>query len=383
MKELLIITTRLPWPLTSGFSNKNYQLIKGLSSKYSIVLCVIQQKKVSDEDLMQVSHFCKEVKIFHPTFFDIFVGFFRSLLLEMPIQFGLFFSLRALNFIKKRIDKTDNVLCSVIRSTQYVDKAHLALPVYDLADSLGQVYLRNANKCSGIMKYIYLEEGRRMLKYEKKIVEAGGMIHFFNQTEAEFYNSSNVKVVQYGVRPELLESFDANKDFFDGVVIFGRMSFQPNEDAVIWFAENVLEYLPSNIKLYAVGADPSKKLINFSKGNKRVIVTNYISDPYPAIKGAIASLAPIRYGGGIQTKVLEALAIGSICLVSPLAAKGMPDINRSGVMICNKPSDWIETIVKISNNRTKYNKQSENGKIYVQKYFSWQAYIKSTLKSLS
>ena len=56
------------------------------------------------------------------------------------------------------------------------------------------------------------------------------------------------------------------------------------------------------------------------KKNLRVDVIGFVDDPYPLISGALASIAPIRLGGGIQNKVLESLAVGANVVVSKMVA---------------------------------------------------------------
>lgn len=45
-----------------------------------------------------------------------------------------------------------------------------------------------------------------------------------------------------------------------------------------------------------------------------------MDDPYLILKKAIAVIAPMQTGGGIQNKVLEAMALGKINLLSSKAA---------------------------------------------------------------
>lgn len=382
LSKLVLISTRFPWPLTNGFANKNYWLVRGLSDTYEIHLHIIQNKDVADDDLKTVKKYCKSIKIYRPSFLDIILGLLNSFLYDLPFQLALFRSFRAKKSIDADISNSSIVLCSVIRGVQYL-KSYTGPLVCDLADSLGQVYLRDSKNFRGLKKLIYREEGRRMLKYEKAVVCQAGHSLFFSPREASYHADRAVSVAPHGVDPRLLSIDNSNLNYADGVVIFGKMNFEPNVNAVEWFVENVLPSLPDHIKLYVVGADPSARIAKLANQNSRVVVTGFVVDPYPSVRGAIANICPIQMGGGIQNKVIEGLAIGALGLVSSLAADPMPEIEISGLIVCDSPDQWVQAILAAYANREDFESNRDMGRQYARKHFSWEAYINAVKKSIS
>jgi glycosyltransferase involved in cell wall biosynthesis len=381
-EKLVLISTRFPWPLTNGFANKNYYLIAGLSEFYEIHLHIIQHKNVTDDDLNNIEGYCKAISIYRPTLLDILVGVLNSFFLDLPFQLALFRSNRARDAINKDISSSTIVLCSVIRGAQYLTRYAGPL-VCDLADSLGQLYIRDSIKFSGLKRLIYKEEGRRMLKYEKVVVEHAGMTLFFNPREASHYNNSFVSVVPHGVDPRLLNLNAVDSKYEDGVVIFGRMNFEPNVHSVEWFAHNILPLLPFNIKLYVVGADPSSRIIKLADQNSRIVITGFVDEPYPSLRGAIANICPIQIGGGIQNKVIEGLAVGALGIISPLAAEPMLEIENSGLMVCHTPDQWVHAILRAYESPGNFELNRSMGRQYAHEHFSWGAYIGAVKKSIS
>ena len=150
MKRLLLITTRFPLPLTSGFANKNMNLIKALSSVYLIDLVVVDSTVPSDNDVSKVSKYVSSVSFFRPTKTDICIGIMISILKFRPIHFGLFYSSAARAKIDALVIGSDVVVGSVARVWPYLYKMNV--PVFmDLADSLTLTY-RNNFKVSNIIK---------------------------------------------------------------------------------------------------------------------------------------------------------------------------------------------------------------------------------------
>lgn len=372
--KLVLVTTRFPWPLTNGFASKNYWLIRGLCDEYDIDLHVIQFASVSNRDVSNISVYCNSINIYKPSLMDIAFGVISSIIFDFPIQIGLYNSSRAKRSIQENLHYYDVAICSVIRAAQFL-RGYSGSIVYDLADSLGQVYLRDVNKFKGIKKLVYQEEGRRMNKYEQSVVKLGGQVVFFNPLEAQFYRLQNVSHVPHGVNPALLEFIKPDSQYSDGVVIFGKMNFEPNVNAVHWFVDNVLKLLPDSISLYVIGVSPSSSILKLALSNPRVKVTGFIENPYPLIKGAIASICPIQIGGGIQNKAIESLAIGALTIVSTLAANAMNSIETSGLIVCDTPESWADVITKAAENPEFYIPKRELGPDYVRDHFSWDAYV--------
>ena len=222
-----------------------------------------------------------------------------------------------------------------------------------------------------------------MLRYEKTVVSQADQTLFFNPREASYHSNKSVSVVPHGVDSRLLDLDISNSNYADGVVIFGKMNFEPNVNAVEWFVDKVLPSLPMHIKLYVVGADPGARILKLANQSPRVVVTGFVDDPYPSLRGAIANICSIQMGGGIQNKVIEGLAIGALGLVSPLAADSMPEIENSGLIVCDGPDEWVEVIRAADANRKNFESNRAIGRVYARKHFSWEVYINFVKKSIS
>jgi glycosyltransferase involved in cell wall biosynthesis len=221
-----------------------------------------------------------------------------------------------------------------------------------------------------------------MLKYEANVIEHSDQCLFFNAKEASYYNSNSVSVVPHGVSSRLFEMDDVGSEYADGVVIFGRMNFEPNINSVEWFIQNVMPLLPRHIKLYVVGADPCIRLQKLAAKNTRVLITGFVGNPYPGLRGAIANICPIQIGGGVQNKIIEGLAIGALGIISPLAAESMPEIEDSGLIICSTPEEWARSILVAESDRENFELNRNMSRQYAKKHFSWEAYINAVKKSI-
>lgn len=348
---------------------------------FSIDLFVIQRQKVSDEDRDRVAGFCNSIKTYSPQPMDYVLGFIKCLINCFPIQLALFYSSTAKSDIRISLLSADYSFSSVIRGYQYLYEYNGSV-FCDLADSLGQLYLKDSERFRGIKRLIYLEEGRRMLKYEKSLVARSKKTFFFNALEAAYYPPEKVTVVPHGVDPRLFKVTDLSSQFSDGVVLFGKMNFEPNVHAAEWFAENILVNLPSHIRFYIIGAEPCSRILRLQESNPRIVVTGYLDDPYIGLRGAIANVCPIQIGGGIQNKVIEGLAVEALNIVSSLAAKPFQDIETSGLIVCDTSEDWVRFITDASKYPKNYFHKRTQGREYARKHFSWDAYVSTVVQSI-
>lgn len=385
-KSITIIVTRFPWPLDNGLSNKNYWLIKNLSNHFDINLIVIQRRKINQEQISKIKKYVKKIEIHSPNLIEIFINLIKNIFNKNPLQLAFFKSSSAEKSLKNNFKHSEAFVFSLIRGVQNIEPiTDDKTIICDYADSLGQAYIRNSSQMSFPLSYIYLIEGKRMLNYEIKITKKISQAFLFNEQEVNFFKNEKIKKIPHGINPLLFKDFEKTTCFSDGVVLFGKMDFKPNEDAAIWFAENILPKLHESIRFYIVGSHPTEKIKNLAKINSKITVTGFLENPYPAIKGCIATVCPIRLGGGIQNKVIESLAIGKISLISPLAAAAFnfTDEGDAPFFICHNELEWINKIHKIFLNKYDYSNKVIQGIEFAKRNFSWDSYTETIKNSIT
>ena len=157
------------------------------------------------------------------------------------------------------------------------------------------------------------------------------------------------------------------------------MDYQPNIDSVLWFVNNVLHRLRKEIKFIVVGAYPTKVIKDLPKKYKNVEITGFIEDPYLILKSSLCIVAPMQTGGGIQNKILECMALGTINIVSSLAAKPIGALHNQHFIINNTPEEFINTIHTLFENPGIYNYLKINSQQYIKDNFTWDKYEKKII----
>jgi len=111
----------------------------------------------------------------------------------------------------------------------------------------------------------------------------------------------------------------------EGVAFIGHYRHEPNLDAARWLLEAVMPRVwqtdPSIVCLL-VGSDLPDSLRRMA--GDRVRVLGHVADLGADVLDRVRlTVAPLRFGAGVKGKVLESLAAGVPCIMSPVAAEGL------------------------------------------------------------
>jgi glycosyltransferase involved in cell wall biosynthesis len=108
------------------------------------------------------------------------------------------------------------------------------------------------------------------------------------------------------------------------LVFVGNFSYGPNIDAAIQLVRVVLPRVRAAIPqahVMLVGSDPAPEVRALA--GEGVTVTGFVDDVRPYVCGAAAFVCPMRQGAGIKNKLLEALALASPVIATPLSLEGI------------------------------------------------------------
>jgi len=103
-------------------------------------------------------------------------------------------------------------------------------------------------------------------------------------------------------------------------------------------------------------------------------VTGYVDDVRPYLERATLFVAPLRFGAGVQNKLLEAMAMEVPVVVSPLAAEGLhaEDGGRPPVYIAETAPQLAQIICQQLVERSKEPAPDAEARRFVETHFVWK-----------
>jgi len=108
------------------------------------------------------------------------------------------------------------------------------------------------------------------------------------------------------------------------LVFVGGFAHPPNVDAAVWLAETILPLVRARCpgaRLTIVGADPPGAVQRLA--GAETVVTGRVDAVDPYIDSAEVVVAPLRSGGGMRLKVLQAMAREKPVVTTPRGAEGI------------------------------------------------------------
>ena len=350
-KRILMVSFRCPWPAEKGgYVLRFLNIARILSKNYKIDLLTLvknQEEKYLD-NLRE--RFDKVICFRHPKIYEYF-GALKAIFSSKPLQVGYYCSPKMKDWIKRNYGNYDLVFCSTVRTSDYVRDLDVKKCI-DFIDAISLNYHQAVKKAKGLWKIIYSVENKRLLDYERKIAEDFDLSFITAQKDKDFIlekDNGKMVVLPSGVKEELLKREFVGKEE-DLLVFFGKMDYQPNEDACLFFAQEVFPKIKKRVpsaEFYIVGMSPTKKVLGLRK-IEGVKVTGRVDDPYSYLEKSKIVIAPIRFGGGIQTKILEGMALGKAVLTTPIGAAGIVEAKDGKHLIVadhEKPNEMAEKAV--------------------------------------
>jgi glycosyltransferase involved in cell wall biosynthesis len=132
------------------------------------------------------------------------------------------------------------------------------------------------------------------------------------------------------------------------ILFVGSFIHAPNVDAALRLAERIFPLVRvrcPQATLYLVGDQPPPELRRLA--SERVVVTGRVPTVEPYLDRAAVTVAPLRAGGGMRVKVMEALGAGKATVASPLAVAGLDLVDGREIVLADSDEDFAAAIVNL------------------------------------
>jgi sugar transferase (PEP-CTERM/EpsH1 system associated) len=367
MAEILLICHRIPYPPNKGEKIRAFQMIQNLKKLGHSVTCAFPITEQSDcTHALQLNTICD--RIIHsdrlPSKTSKYSKSIKALFCDIPLTKTFGFSQEL--FDKLNADNThyDVVIFFSGVSCYYKNAVNHKASICDFVDVDSYKWQEYANDSILPFSYIYHRESVLMAEFEKNIAQEVNLSLFVTENEKKLFLKQNHDTdfnnpIDYLECSVDITKFDPelkypNPFLFEhknnlNFIMTGAMDYKPNYDGAVFFINKILPYLQENSKqkigFYCVGRSPIKELIQYHNPQKNIIITGSVDDVRPYMAYGFACIAPLFIGRGIQNKVLEAMAMGKTCFVSPNAFDGIDAVDNQHLILCSNIDEWQQKIL--------------------------------------
>ncbi len=397
--KILILTPQTPYPPDQGAPIRNYNFIRylGSSGKYSLTLLTFARpdddKIAQQTAIAELSKYCQRVEIVPAPTPRSKLKRLRAMATNSRPDLTL--RLSSSDFARKLRQlvfetRPDTLLCEALELAPFVlelfseplsFRPRLILDEHN-AEYLLQQRAYESDSRGGPRRWptaaYSLIQTRRLRSYE------GAALKFFDQAVAvspddkaaleRLKANKPITVIPNGID---LEEFTPTEDVAeraDQLVFTGSMDFRPNVDAVVWFAQKVWPLIrreKPKASFYIVGRRPAPIVLGLAS-LPGIVVTGKVPDTRPYVCESALYVVPMRMGGGVRFKVLEALAQGKAVLTTPMGADGISLVAGRDAVIANNPQDFASEAIRLLNDKARRHQLAQKGQQFVTENYDWR-----------
>jgi glycosyltransferase involved in cell wall biosynthesis len=418
--NILIITPKIPYPLTEGGKVSQFAIIDYLRKKNSVILVLATYSSEDENNLIVLKNLWPEVTIEKIKMWNTRPQIQEKLLQKTEKQV-LFISRQMWSigkkFAKRLLQKDDN---------QHIQSLEIDSPwVIQIAGVKERKFINEllniVNKYKidiiqiDLLEYIDLvlalpqEIKKVFVQHEFKFARLATTLKTlpasstpFDNYVLDFVKSQEINLLRLydgvfvfseGDRKKLADAMPGSKifvtpfpvlnNFFRPIkpellkikklVFVGGEDPTPNKNAVEWYINEIGNEVKKrqDLILHVVGKW-SKETIEKYRGNGLVFFPGYVEDLISYCENSI-SVVPVRIGSGIRAKILYSMAQGVPVVSASIGCEGIEVKDKTDLLIANNPKEFAEAIHSIVTNPDLSYKMVTNAQRLIREKYSQEA----------
>jgi glycosyltransferase involved in cell wall biosynthesis len=381
--KILQITNKVPYPDNDGGTIACLNMAKGFHSLGHTVTILAMNTLKHHIKLTDIPESIKKTAQF--ILVDVpapvtLAGALKNLLFsKLPYNAERFISngfeaelIKILSFEEYDIIQLEGLyVCQYIGTIRKYSQAQIAYRAHNIESEIWERSLALASGIKKIYLKILLE---RLRKFEISFLNAYDLLVPITQRDALAFekmgNQRPVFVSQTGI-----DSKDIRTDFssieFPSLFYIGALDWAPNQEGLIWFVENCWERLSErfpDLKFYIAGRNAPRWLeTKINRAN--VIFLGEIKDAHQYIHSKAIMVVPLFSGSGMRIKIIEGMSLGKTIVTTPVGTEGISTTHAKNIWVAETPSDFINTIGNLIENKILCEKTGMNAIRYIQEHF--------------
>ncbi|WP_343731643.1 TIGR03087 family PEP-CTERM/XrtA system glycosyltransferase [Duganella sp.] len=362
MRDLLFLCHRLPFPPNKGEKIRAYHALQYLRRHFRVHLGTFIDHEDDAAHAAKLAADCASTCFVRMPPHWARLSALSALLRDEALSLPYFRHASLQRWVGRTLEQHDINVCLAYSGpmAQYVPFSTQRGPLWrvlDLVDVDSEKWHSYADSKAWPLSGLYRREGRLLLDYERKAAAEFDRVLLVSPAEADLFrqrapeSAGKVDYYSNGVDSDYFAqqpAFPSPYGDARALVFTGAMDYEPNIDAVSWFAERVMPALHTQhptLEFHIVGSRPVSQVRELQRF-PGVRVSGTVPDVRPYLQHAALVVAPLRIARGIQNKVLEAMAMQKIVIASPQALEGIQAVHGTEIIRANGGAEFISAICR-------------------------------------
>lgn len=360
--NILVLTPYAPWPPYGGGTMRMYHLIRGLAAHNQVTSLSFVTADVDQEQLRRAMAPTTMLTVVGPRPRHLVQRGLQTLTHPWPDM-----ALRnydatyasALTALLKR-QSFDVVVAFSIEMSPYLSiaRAHGVATVFDQFNAEFVIQKRafetdiNQPKRLHAAAYSFVQ-WQKLRRFERIMMQQADVVTVVSPDDAATLRALNPAVtpivVPNGVDTRYFDrgTVSAHPFVRPTIVFSGTLDFRANVDALHWMVNEVMPLVRTQVTesmLIAVGRRPHKSLLAL-QASGALALTGEIADTRPYLCGAHVYVVPMRIGGGVRLKVLEAMSLMVPVISTSMGLEGIEGMRPEYAQVADTATDMATAIV--------------------------------------
>jgi sugar transferase (PEP-CTERM/EpsH1 system associated) len=383
--RVLFVAKRFPYPADTGGKIRTARLLEHLSQRLDITLVSNVEHPKDDRYLAEVHRLCAR---FEPVPWEevakgslrFYGQVLRRLGSRYPVGVAGDYSPPLAERIRACLarERYDLLVCDFVQPSINLGEG-VDCPVLLFQHNVeSMIFERHARTATNaLQRWFWRSQRRKMERFEREACQRFAGVVAVSEADralfAERFAARRTFAIPTAVDAEYFRP--GARPVVDGRLVFtGSMDWLPNEDAVLFFADEILPRITARVPgatLAVVGRSPSPRLRRRLGMRSEISITGRVDDIRPHLAHAAVYVIPLRIGGGTRIKAYEAMAMAKPVVSTPVGVEGLPVRDGEHLVLAERAEDFAAAVADLLQEPDRRRRLGQAARCFVQESCTW------------
>jgi len=373
------LTSRFPYPPIGGERLRAYYFLRHLARSHEVTLYAIGSPLPGTVNSNAPELSGLERKRFRISPMGYVWNALKGLVSDLPLQAKLYDSRNLRRALSRDVERgaIDLLFVHLVRMAEFARPFSHLPRILDMTDSIHLNYARMPRKMWSPLWLATRLDYRRLARYEAEAPTWFDKVLISSPVDLAWIQErterTNFVLVPEGVE---LSAFPMTEHFDDAkqIIFFGKLDTMPNADAAVYFGREIFPLVKLSVpdaRFVVVGWNPPREVRSLARLPGITIRAN-VQDVRNELTQSALSVAPMRFGAGIQNKILESLALGVPVVASQEAVLPFGHTECEAILVGRTPEDFARQVSRVLGDSAFRESLRRNGRALMESRYGWE-----------
>lgn len=285
--------------------------------------------------------------------------------------------------IEKKVkeEKIDIVYTYGLSARRYAGNLQKAAVVYDIGDDPTVLHFRLMREKKGLInKLRAVKAWLTARNFEKNELSKLKNVVIISFDDAKVHRrlcpANNITILPNGVDAEFFKTTGKSLSDEPVVMFSGVMDYEPNISAAQYLCREIFPLIKKEVPeavLYIVGRYPGDRIKALDDERSGITVTGAVADIREYFNKTQVYICPLRSGAGIKNKILEAWAMETPVVATPLSCEGIEVAVGKDILVGETAEKLARQTIILLKDKELRKQLAYHGRRKVEEKYSWES----------